>query len=314
MLNIGADNNTQMITAIASQDNGTAQEKFNLGSSLNRVRNTLDQQSNQAVNQTAPLSLEITNENGLLIFSSSKYHDDLNKAAIFQGEGRNLPALENVYSPPINLYMHTTAEENLSSIHKTGLIAGGDSPRVAGMGDTDQGKPCRDGIYVVIPKSSIGTDARSGVVGIASSRSPTHDVNYPRGKAGVFLTDEILPLREAAKPKATPVPNNTLHPSTPLAQYYSFVPEKISPNTKNGAAAFYAQNGVHLSPNSAAKTLVQKLKENYPVHTLGIQLSSSSDSTEEIQRSHSFSSNTSDHDNVDKGNSRIINNLIFDDE
>lgn len=308
MLDTCADNNTTMINAIASQDNSTAQEKSNLGTSLNRVRNTLDQQSNHTINQTAPLSIKITNENGLLICASSEHHDDVNKAANFQGE------LQKVNSPPIKVYMHTTAEENLSSIHKKGLIAGGDSPPVAGMGDAYQGKPCSDGIYVVIPKSSIGVDARSGVVGIASNGSPTHDVNYPRGRAGVFLTDEILPLREAAKPKAMPSPNNTLHPSTSLSPYYSFVPAKISPNTKNGAAAFYAQNGVHLSPNSAAKTLVQKLKENYPVHTLDIQLSNSSDSTEEIQRSLSFSSNTSDHDNVDKSNARVINNLIFDDE
>lgn len=310
MLNIGADKNTQMITAIASQDNDTAPGKFNLGTSLNRVRNTLDQQSNHTVNQTAPLSIEITNEHGLLVYASSEHHDGGNKVANFQ----NLPAFENVYSPSINVYMHTTAEENLSSIHKTGLIAGGDSPPTAGMGDADQGKPCSDGIYVVIPKSSIGADARSGVVAIASSRSPTHDVNYPRGQAGVFLTDEILPLREAAKPKIISSPNNNLQPSTPLAQYYSFVPEKISPNTKNGAAAFYAQKGLQLSPNSATQKMVQKLKENYPIHTLDIEVSSSSESTEEIQRSHSLSSNTSDHDNVDKGSGPIINTLIFDDE
>jgi hypothetical protein len=267
MLNIGADINTQTISMAASQENGAAPEKFGLNALLSGVQNTSEQRSDAIVNQTNPLP------------------------------------------PKLKLYMHTTAEENLPSIHTTGLIAGKDSPAVAGMGDTDQGKPCKERIYVVMPKSSIGTDTRSGVVGIASNHSPTRDVNYPAGKAGVFLTDKIVPLREAAITVVVTPPEDNQDPatpSTPPAQCYSFVPENISPKTKAGAAALYAQHGIDLSPNSAAQTLVKGLKENYPIHTLGIALPSSSKSTTERQCSssgHSLSPNSNDPNN---------NDLLFD--
>lgn len=314
MLNINASANTQMITTAASQTNGTAAEKSNFSTALTCLRNTPDQRN--TVGQTNPVTINITNkDDGLLVCATPEYHGHLSSADNFQNTDQNLLALERARQSSIKLYMHTTAEENLPLIHTTGLIAGKKSPPVAGIGDADLGKPCTEGVYVVMPKSSIGADAREGIVGIASSRSPTRDVNYPAGKAGVFLTDKISPLREAAITVVITPSESDQRPSTLPAQCYSFVPEKISPQTKAGAAAFYAQHGINLSPNSATKILVRELKENYPIHTLGIPLPRSPKGAEiEHQQSYSSLSNEHTHHDADQSNGGVVNHLLFDNE
>lgn len=303
MLNIGAGINAQTVATVTNQENDATSEKSGFNVSLNSVRNTSEQRSDTTVNQ-ANL---IIPKNNLLAPRLSEYHCHLGRATHIQEETKTLPPSESTRQPKIKLYMHTTAEENLQHIHRSGLIAGGNSPAVAGMGDPEQGKQCTEGIYVVMPHSSIGTDARSGVVGIASHRSPTRDANYPSGKAGVFLTDKIPPLRKAAIAAMAATiehPDGDQCPATPPSQYYSFVPEKISPNTKAGAAALYARQGMDLSPNSATKALFKELKGNYPIHTLDIPLSSS---PEKIKLE-SQQSNSPLHNSVDPNNN---NDLLF---
>lgn len=158
-------------------------------------------------------------------------------------------------SQQYNIYLHTTAEENLAAIHKEGLVAGGTHLAKKGIGN-ENGKMCNDGIYVVMPGQSIA-DARSEAVAIISKQEPFPDLSYAPGVAGVFTEPTIRPIREAAnKPESSP---HT--PPNRETTIFSFLVDQITPSTQAGIAATLDK-----SPHSAEKLALDSFKKNYPAY------------------------------------------------
>lgn len=184
----------------------------------------------------------------------------LPRILITDSDATENPDTGNPFSTPtqsakyFNVYMHHTDEENLDSIHKTGLYPAGPSGHQKGIGDED-GNCCADGVYVVQPGKMI-YDPRPGIALVVSVESPQPDVNYHNGEAGIFYpkneTNNLPPVREAQEDHCQPTYSLTL---------------PITPETQSGLRRFLPQKNLNQTKD-ASDIVLEKFKENFPIWSL----------------------------------------------